>query len=110
MSAKCPGGTAVAKFPPKRLPGTASFMTQPKSDQQTRDEEQMLLDIRDQLYGGSWDAFLEDLTARIEGRPYVFEVGRPSPRLEDTIQRHLQLIRQMQQRDDQAGLDPQSAT
>ena len=84
-------------------------MTEPKTDQQTQDEERMLLEIRDQLYGGSWDAFLEDLTARLESRPHVFEVGPPSQRLEDTIQRHLRLIRQMKQRGDPAGMDPQSA-
>ena len=84
-------------------------MTEPKTDQQTQDEERMLLEIRDQLYGGSWDAFLEDLTARLEDRPHVFEVGPPSPRLEDTIQRHLRLIRRMKQQGDPAGMDPQSA-
>ena len=85
-------------------------MTQPMTAQQTQEEERMLLQIRDQLYGGSWEAFLEDLTARIKGQPHVFEVGPPSPRLEDTIQRHLRLIRQMRQREGTASRDSQSAT
>jgi len=63
-----------------------------KSDAQTvetfvRDlinEERTLLVIRDELYDGSWDEMLKDLTARLQAKPYVFKLAT---RIEDDIVR-----------------------
>ena len=52
----------------------------------------MLLDIRDTLYEGSWDAFIADLEARLSGEPHVFDVVPDTPRFADTIRNHLRLI------------------
>lgn len=37
-------------------------------------EEQMLIVLRDELYGGSWDKMLQDLKDRLRGRPYIFKL------------------------------------
>jgi hypothetical protein len=55
-------------------------------------EQQMLVDLRDILYEGSWEDFRSDLKARRESRPHVFDVVPPSPRLKETIDRHLRVI------------------
>lgn len=47
-------------------------------------EEKVLIIIRDELYGGSWDEVLEDLRARLEKRPYVMKLAS---RIEDDIER-----------------------
>jgi hypothetical protein len=44
--------------------------------------EKDLVLLRDELYGGSWDAMLSDLRNRLEGRPYVFKLAR---RIEEDI-------------------------
>ena len=36
--------------------------------------EQMLITLRDELYEGSWNAMLEDLNARLNGKPYIFKL------------------------------------
>lgn len=38
------------------------------------EEERMLLVLRDELYGGSWDKMVEDLQNRLKGRPYIFKL------------------------------------
>lgn len=52
----------------------------------------MLLHIRDTLYEGHWQDFVDDLESRAEGRPRVFETVPQSPTMKDTIQGHLGLI------------------
>ena len=47
-------------------------------------EERTLLVIRDELYDGSWDEMLKDLTARLQAKPYVFKLAT---RIEDDIVR-----------------------
>jgi hypothetical protein len=47
-------------------------------------EEKILVIIRDELYGGSWDEMIEDLNARLESRPYVFKLAG---RIESDIER-----------------------
>ncbi len=59
------------------------------------DEQRMLVQIRDTLYEGSWDDFLSDLSARAEGRPHVFSLSGASPELKITIERHIDLIKQL---------------
>jgi len=60
------------------------------------DEQRMLLDLRDVLYEGSWEDFRHDLKARRESRPYVFEIMPASPRLMETIERHLRAIDELE--------------
>jgi len=48
------------------------------------EEEIMLLRLRDELYGGRWDAMLADLSDRLQGRPYVFKLAH---RIQDDIER-----------------------
>ncbi len=59
------------------------------------DDRQMLIQVRDTLYEGSWEDFVRDLKARLEGRPYVFEIDPPSPSLKATIETHLRLIEEL---------------
>lgn len=61
------------------------------------DEQRMLLDLRDILYEGSWEDFRRDLEARQASRPHVFDIVPPSPRLQETIARHLQVIDELDQ-------------
>jgi hypothetical protein len=48
------------------------------------EEEIMLLRLRDELYGGRWDAMLADLNDRLQGKPYVFKLAH---RIQDDIKR-----------------------
>ncbi len=72
---------------PLPLPGPS-----PDGPPELTDEQQMLVDLRDALYEGSWEDFCNDLTARRESKPHVFDVVPPSPRLIETIDRHLRVI------------------
>jgi hypothetical protein len=47
-------------------------------------EEKVLVIIRDELYDGNWDEMLEDLKARLAGRPYVIKLAS---RIEDDMAR-----------------------
>ncbi|MBE7493056.1 MAG: hypothetical protein HS108_15050 [Planctomycetes bacterium] len=38
------------------------------------EEAKMLLVLRDELYGGSWDRMDQDLSNRLKGRPYIFKL------------------------------------
>lgn len=60
------------------------------------DEHRMLLRMRETLYEGHWDDFEQDLRARAQDRPHVFETIPPSPQVKATIDRHLVLIGEMQ--------------
>lgn len=55
----------------------------------------MLLTIRDTLYEGSWEDFINDLRDRLADRPYVFETVPASPRLRQTIGHHMELIERL---------------
>jgi len=59
-------------------------------------EEKVLVIIRDELYGGNWDEMLEDLKARLAGRPYVLKLAG---RIEDDITRitHLRAMEEERQ-------------
>ncbi|MBI3269174.1 MAG: hypothetical protein HYZ53_09130 [Planctomycetes bacterium] len=37
-------------------------------------EERTLIVLRDELYGGSWDKMLQDLSDRLRGKPYIFKL------------------------------------
>ena len=55
---------------------------------QLTEEERMLVILKAQLYGGSWEPMLEDLQNRLEGKPYIFKLVN---RIQDDIERIEQL-------------------
>ena len=61
-------------------------------------EERMLVVLKRELYEGSWDDMAADLTARLEGRPYIFKLAH---RIADDLER-IKRLRQFEQR---CGLD-----
>ena len=48
------------------------------------EEETMLITLRDELYGGSWDKMKQDLADRLQGRPYIFKLVN---RIEEDLHR-----------------------
>jgi hypothetical protein len=66
------------------------------------DDEQMLVLLRDELYEGNWDDFVQDLRDRLAGSPHLFDIEPASARLQETIRHHLHLIehlRELERRD-----------
>jgi hypothetical protein len=53
-------------------------------------EHRMLIVLKAQLYGGTWEPMLDDLRNRLEGKPYIFKLAN---RIQDDIER----IEQMQE-------------
>lgn len=47
-------------------------------------EEKILVILRDELYGGSWDKMKTDLEARLKSRPYIFKIA---VRIRDDLKR-----------------------
>jgi len=47
-------------------------------------EHRMLVVLKAQLYGGSWDPMLDDLRNRLVGKPYIFKLVH---RIQDDIGR-----------------------
>jgi hypothetical protein len=37
-------------------------------------EQKMLVVLKAQLYGGSWESMLDDLNNRLAGKPYIFKL------------------------------------
>jgi len=56
------------------------------------EDERMLVLLRDELYEGNWDDFVQDLKDRLANKPHVFDIVPASPRLQETIREHLRLI------------------
>lgn len=50
----------------------------PGPDGLTR-EDRLLVELRDWLYDGSWEAMAADLAARLAGRPFLFELAADLP-------------------------------
>jgi hypothetical protein len=48
------------------------------------DEHKMLVALKSQLYGGSWDPMVDDLRNRLAGKPYIFKLVH---RIGDDIER-----------------------
>jgi len=48
------------------------------------DEHKMLVALKSQLYGGSWDPMVDDLRNRLAGKPYIFKLVH---RIQDDIER-----------------------
>ena len=49
----------------------------------------MLLTLRNELYGGSWERMVKDLNDRLRGRPYIFKLVN---RIKDDLKRIEKLI------------------
>jgi len=61
-------------------------------------EHQMLVVLKSQLYGGSWEPMLDDLRNRLEGKPYIFKLIN---RINDDIDR----IEEMRSFESEHGVD-----
>jgi hypothetical protein len=61
-------------------------------------EERTLLEVRDELYGGSWDDVESDLRARLANRPYIIKL---STKIEEDLER----IERMRRFEGEAGVD-----
>jgi hypothetical protein len=48
------------------------------------DEHKMLVALKSQLYGGSWEPMVDDLRNRLTGKPYIFKLVH---RIQDDIER-----------------------
>ena len=48
------------------------------------EEYRMLIVLKSQLYGGSWEPMLDDLRNRLAGKPYIFKLAS---RINDDIER-----------------------
>jgi hypothetical protein len=62
------------------------------------DECRMLVVLKAQLYGGSWEPMLDDLRNRLAGKPYIFKLVN---RIKDDIAR----IEEMQTFEAEHGMD-----
>ena len=62
------------------------------------DEQRMLVVLKAQLYGGSWEPMLDDLRNRLAGKPYIFKLAN---RIQDDIRR----IEQMREFEAEHGVD-----
>ena len=62
------------------------------------DEHKMLIALKVQLYGGSWQPMLDDLNNRLVGEPYIIKLAT---RIQDDIAR----IEQMQQFEAEHNID-----
>jgi hypothetical protein len=61
-------------------------------------EHRMLVVLKSQLYGGSWEPMLDDLNNRLAGKPYIFKLVN---RIKDDIER----IEQMQNFEAEHNID-----
>jgi hypothetical protein len=52
------------------------------------EECRMLVILKTQLYGGSWEPMLDDLRNRLQGKPYIFKLAN---RIQNDIERIEQL-------------------
>ena len=62
------------------------------------DEHRMLVVLKAQLYGGTWEPMLDDLKNRLDGKPYIFKLVN---RIKDDIER----IQQMQNFEQKHNID-----
>jgi hypothetical protein len=62
------------------------------------DEHRMLVILKAQLYGGTWEPMLDDLENRLEGKPYIFKLAN---RIKDDIER----IKQMRKFEEEHNVD-----
>jgi len=62
------------------------------------DEHRMLVVLKVQLYGGTWEPMLDDLNNRLDGKPYIFKLVN---RINDDIKR----IKDMQKFENEHNID-----
>jgi len=62
------------------------------------DEHRMLVVLKAQLYGGTWEPMLDDLQNRLKGKPYIFKLVN---RINEDIER----IEQMQKFEREHNID-----
>jgi hypothetical protein len=62
------------------------------------DEHRMLVVLKSQLYGGTWEPMLDDLQNRLAGKPYIFKLVN---RIKDDMER----IEQMQKFESEHNID-----
>ena len=62
------------------------------------DEHRMLVILKAQLYGGTWEPMLDDLRNRLDGKPYIFKLVN---RIQDDIKR----IEQMRKFEQEHNVD-----
>jgi len=62
------------------------------------EESRMLVVLKAQLYGGSWEPMLDDLHNRLKGKPYIFKLAN---RIKDDVER----IEAMQKFEDEHNID-----
>jgi hypothetical protein len=62
------------------------------------DEHRMLVVLKAELYGGTWEPMLDDLQNRLAGKPYIFKLIN---RINDDIER----IQEMQKFEEEHNID-----
>jgi hypothetical protein len=62
------------------------------------EEHRMLIVLKSQLYGGTWEPMLDDLHNRLSGKPYIFKLAN---RIQDDIER----IEEMQEFEAEHNVD-----
>ena len=62
------------------------------------EEHRMLIALKSQLYGGTWEPMLDDLRNRLAGKPYIFKLVN---RIKDDIEH----IEQMQEFETEHNVD-----
>ena len=88
------------KRPPRSRGGGKTAVSKAVSDfvDNLSDEHRMLVVLKAQLYGGTWEPMLDDLRNRLAGEPYIFKLVN---RIEDDITR----IEQMRQFETEHNVD-----
>ncbi|MCD4831133.1 MAG: hypothetical protein K8R02_04905 [Anaerohalosphaeraceae bacterium] len=61
-------------------------------------EQKMLIVLKAQLYGGSWEPMHKDLKNRLQGKPYIFKLAN---RINDDVER----IEEMQKFEEKHEVD-----
>ncbi|MEJ2647496.1 MAG: hypothetical protein P8016_03680 [Sedimentisphaerales bacterium] len=62
------------------------------------EEHRMLVTLKSQLYGGTWEPMLDDLQNRLDGKPYIFKLVN---RIKDDILR----IKEMKEFEEENNVD-----
>jgi len=62
------------------------------------DEHRMLVVLKAELYGGTWELMLDDLQNRLAGKPYIFKLIN---RIKDDIER----IQEMRKFEEEHNID-----
>lgn len=62
------------------------------------EEHRMLVILKSELYGGTWEPMLDDLRNRLSGKPYIFKLAN---RIHDDIER----IEQMHEFENEHNID-----